>query len=45
MAYGAKSSLQQSDSPEWGFVVFIVVISAIATAFGSVLLLLGNGTL
>ena len=41
MSY-SQSDPQQS---EWGFVVFIIVISAIAVAFGSVLLLLGNGTL
>jgi Na+-transporting NADH:ubiquinone oxidoreductase subunit NqrC len=44
MAYGQRSS-QKDDSPDWGFLVFILVICAIAVVVVSGLALKANGTL
>ena len=45
MAYGDAKSSQNNDSPNWGFVGFIIVIFVVAVVAVSFLVLKGNGTL
>ena len=43
MAYGHGPS-SQDEEPEWGFLVFIIIIGAFAALFVSLLVLMGNGS-